>query len=840
MKNFEKLGAFYLGRNVDPSDRSVGEELILYDAKDLTTHAVCVGMTGSGKTGLCVTLLEEAAIDGIPALVIDPKGDIGNLLLTFPDLDAASFKPWIDPSEATNRGVSVDEHAENVAALWKNGLAQWGQDGARVQRLRDAADVVIYTPGSSAGMEISALRSFAAPASDAKGDADLLRERLSSAASSLLALLGIEADPIRSREHILISSILQHRWEQLQDVPIVDLIRDIQKPPFERVGVLDLESFYPTKDRSDLAMRLNGLLASPSFAGWMQGEPLDIQRLLWTPQGKPKISVLSIAHLSDEERMFFVTLLLSETLAWMRSQPGTSSLRALLYMDEVFGFFPPTANPPSKVPMLTLLKQARAFGLGVVLATQNPVDLDYKGLSNAGTWFIGRLQTERDVSRVIEGLEGASTAAGHGFDRQETEATIAGLGSRVFLMNNVHEDAPVLFHTRWAMSYLRGPLTREQIKTLTAPLKAARSSSGSRANGTATATTAAATTAAAATSRAAQPSKDPPTPRGDAASSRPVLTAPLDESFLSVDGKIPDAGSGVQLVYQPALIGSAKLHFARASFDLDEWKEVIVFSPLDAHASRAWEDIVELVELPDEDAEPIDAGSYAELPKAVRGKQAVTRLKKALVSALYQQHAMTLWSCSRPKLRSRPGETEGDFRVRVREAVREARDAQLEKLRKRYTPKLKRLQERIRKAEARVEREESQYDQKKLDTVVSIGATILGALFGRKSTRGTVGRAATSAKTVGRAAKERGDIARAREALEALQQQLDELEAEFEEELEGLKDQDPMAEVEVTDVQLRPKKSDIQITSLRFAWTPWRLDPAGASTPAYRLEPREQ
>src|SRR3990172_8052895 len=173
--------------------------------------------------------------------------------------------------------------------------------------------------------------------------------------------------------------------------------------PFGKIGVVDLESFYPAAERTKLSMRLNNLLASPTFASWLEGEPLDVAEMLYTPAGKPRLAIVSIAHLDDAQRMFLVTILLNEGLAWIRTQPGTSSLRAILYMDEVFGFFPPSANPPSKTPMLTLLKQARAYGLGVVLATQNPVDLDYKGLGNAGTWFLGRLQTERDKLRVLYG-----------------------------------------------------------------------------------------------------------------------------------------------------------------------------------------------------------------------------------------------------------------------------------------------------------------------------------------------------------------------------------------------------------------------------------------------------
>jgi len=444
----EKLGQFYLGRHYDLEQREVGSEPVLYDSKQLTTHAVCMGMTGSGKTGLCLSLLEEAAIDGIPVIAIDPKGDLGNLLLSFPELRGEDFAPWVDLDEATRKGFSREQYADQTAKTWQEGLSAWGQDGARIKRFRDSADLAIYTPGSNAGLSVTVLRSFTAPPPALIDQSEAYRERVASSISGLLALLGVEADPISSREHILLANVLHYAWRAGQDLDMASLIHAVQSPPFEKVGVIDLETFFPAKERFALAMKLNNLIASPGFAGWMEGESLDVGSLLYTRDGKPRLSILSIAHLADAERMFFVTILLNEVLAWIRTQPGTSSLRAVLYMDEIFGYFPPTAKPPSKIPMLTLLKQARAFGLGIVLATQNPVDLDYKGLSNTGTWFLGRLQTKRDKERVLEGLEGASSAAGQSFDRSKMDQILSSLGNRVFLMNNVHEDEPVVFQTR--------------------------------------------------------------------------------------------------------------------------------------------------------------------------------------------------------------------------------------------------------------------------------------------------------------------------------------------------------------------------------------------------------
>src|SRR5688572_483289 len=485
MDDFEKLGLFYLGREYDLSAGKVTETPVLYDSRDLVTHAVCVGMTGSGQTGLCLGLIEEAAIDGVPVIAIDPKGDLGNLLLTFPRLSAAEFRPWINEDDARRAGVSEDEFAAQQAKTWAAGLAQWGQDGARVQRLREAAEFVIFTPGSRAGRPVSILSSFAAPSPAEREDVELLAERASGTATSALVLAGVDAPP-RSREHSLVAALLSDAWRNGADLDLAALIREIQSPPFDKVGVVDLESFFPEKERFELAMKLNGVLAAPGFETWLEGEPLDPQALFYTPEGRPRVSVFSIAHLGDAERMFFVSLLMNQMVSWMRRQTGTTSLRAILYMDEILGYFPPVSNPPSKPPLMTLLKQGRAFGLGVVLATQNPVDLDYKGLANTGTWFLGRLQTERDKARMLDGLEGVSG----GLDRGDADRVLSALKKRVFLMHNVHDPGPTVFETRWALSYLRGPLSRDQVRTLT-PRAAAAAATAAPAGGAAPAPAAA-------------------------------------------------------------------------------------------------------------------------------------------------------------------------------------------------------------------------------------------------------------------------------------------------------------------------------------------------------------
>ncbi len=825
MQDFEKLGSFYLGKLRGADGQEATEQLLLYDAKDLTTHAVCVGMTGSGKTGLCIGLLEEAAIDGIPALVIDPKGDIGNLLLTFPELRAEDFRPWIDEAEAARRNQTAEDFAAATAKSWREGLASWGQDGARIAALRDAADLAIYTPGSSAGLPISVLRSFAAPPAAQRADQDALRERILSTVSGILALIGIDADPIQSREHILLSNILGEAWGAGRDMQIADVIRAILAPPFSQLGVFDLESFYPEKERRALAMQLNNVLASPGFAAWMQGEALDIGQLLYTTEGRPRVSILSIAHLSDTERMFFVTLVLNELVAWMRRQPGTSSLRAVLYMDEIFGYFPPTANPPSKTPMLTLLKQARAFGVGCVLATQNPVDLDYKGLGNTGTWFIGRLQTERDKLRVLDGLEGASTAAGKTFDRAKLDATISGLGKRVFLMNNVHDDAPVLFETRWAMSYLRGPLTRTQIETLMAERKRSTNDAPPSApQGLSPEKTMAVN---AGTPPPVEASGSGKSAAAGTAGKRPILPPGFDEHFF------PSSASAAEVTYRPQLLTTTRLHYVHAKSRVDEWKTLAMLLPFGADRDEPlWEQALRLAgELPAADPAAAEAAAFAALPSALGNAKLVSSWQKQLASWLYQHETLTLWSCQALKEISSPGEGEGEFRSRLSHMLREQRDAEMEKLRAKYQPRFNRVQERIRKAEQRVAKEQAQFRDQGVSAAVDVGATLLGALFGRRVSAGSAVR--RTASRVGRTASERGDIARAKEDLEAARQELVQLEDQFREEAALVKAMDA-SNLAVELVLVSPRKTDIAIAPFTVAWMPWVTSDQGVLEPAWK------
>ncbi|HKS10103.1 MAG TPA: hypothetical protein VJS13_11185 [Pyrinomonadaceae bacterium] len=797
MQEFEKLGAFYLGRPYDLAQKKPKEGLLLYDSKDLVTHAVCVGMTGSGKTGLCIALLEEAAIDAIPAIIIDPKGDLSNLLLTFPNLSAEDFAQW------TNEG----EDAAQKAQLWKDGLASWGEDGERIKRLRDAAEFRIYTPGSNAGIPVSILKSFDAPNETARQDNELLAERINTTATSLLGLIGVTADPLRSREHILISNILSHEWSNGRNLDIASLIQQIQTPPMTKIGVMELDSFFPAGDRLELAMALNHLLASPSFASWMEGEPLDVQQLLYTSAGKPRLSIFSIAHLGDAERMFFVSLLLNQVLGWVRAQSGTTSLRAILYMDEIFGYFPPVANPPSKLPLLTLLKQGRAFGLGVVLATQNPVDLDYKGLANTGTWFIGRLQTDRDKARVLEGLEGVAAGVGQKFDKQEMEEILAGLSNRIFLLNNVHDDGPEVFETRWAMSYLRGPLTRTQIKVLMDPLKSNTTPSSPVTTQSPVQTL---------------PTSAPPVQQ------RPVLSPDITQYYIPLR-----SSQDAQLLYRPMLLGAAEIHYSKAKTIEMTQTATLLATINDGPIDLNWDEATP-IDLPAEDleSEPQAGAQFTEVPAKVSKVKSYATWRKDFASWLYRNQRLDLLESPSLDIASNPGESERDFRVRLQQLAREQRDQAVEKLRQKYASKFAQLEERKRRAEQVVEREAEQAKEQKYQTAISFGATLLSSFMGRKR-GGMLGRATTTARGVSRTMRQSDDVDRAEENVAAVSQSLADLEAQFKAEAETIeRSLDPTTE-QLDTVSLKPTKANIDVKLLTLVWAPYWQDAQGEVRPAW-------
>ena len=792
-ESIEGLGVFYLGTKVDAASGAATREPVLVDARRFTTHAVCVGMTGSGKTGLLIGLVEEAALDGIPTLVIDPKGDLANILLSFPNLAPSDFLPWIEPDAAKREGVTLEALAEKTARKWSDGLAASGQAGDRIRRLHEAADMAIYTPGSRTGRPLAMLGSLDAPPQEILDDPEARRERIESLVSAILALVGIDAEPGKSREHVLLSAILDALWKAGGKVDFGTLVRAIPAPPIERVGFLDLENFFPAGDRFQLASRLNTVAAAPGFDAWLDGEPLDLGRLLWTPAGKPRVAVVSIAHLSDAQRMAFVTLLAGAAVSWMRGQGGTSSLKALFLMDEVFGYVPPTANPPSKTPILTLMKQARAYGLGVVLATQNPVDLDYKGLSNAGLWFLGRLQTARDKARVLDGLEGAAASAGGAFDRQRLDRLLSGLEQRRFLMHSVHGDEETLFQTRWTMAYLRGPLLREEIRRLTAT---------------------------------AAPASGPPSehaaPPGTASSTsgggpRPILPPGIREVFLAPHGPI---GPDERLVYRPAILGRARVRYGKAGTGIEVDREVIMMAPGgDALGESAWESGERLAVAPQVEPAP-RTGSFASLPAALAGPRGYATLGTSLKGFLGRTR-LTAYSAPAIDAVSRPDETVGDFRARIAHRVREWRDAEIEKVRDKHAAKLAALVDKIDRARQKVEREKAEAKNQSLQTYVSIGSAVLGALLGRKKASATnIGRAATSMRSASRAARQQADVAHAEESLATLEEKRAAMEEAIEAELERIRLDTTPERIALEELEIPAKKTDISVDDVVLAWVP--------------------
>ncbi|MDP4624472.1 MAG: DUF87 domain-containing protein [Akkermansiaceae bacterium] len=787
-EDYEKLGQFYLGKEYDLEKKEVGEDLVMYDSKDLVTHGVVLGMTGSGKTGLCIALLEEAAMDNIPAIVIDPKGDISNLMLTFPELEGKSFEPWVNPDDAAKKGISVPEHAEKTAGMWKKGLESWGQGAERIAQFREKVDINIFTPGSNAGVPVSILSSLDAPPPEVMEDGEIFGDRISSTVESLLSLVGIAADGTQGVEAVLLGAIFQNEWTQGRGLDLEKLIGKIQRPGFGKIGVIDLESFYPEKKRQELALKFNSLLASPGFSTWLEGAPLDIARMLHREDGKPRISVFSIAHLSDTERMFFVSLLLNQMLGWMRTQRGTTSLRAMLYMDEIYGFLPPTANPPSKRPMMTMLKQGRAFGLGCLLATQNPVDLDYKALSNIGTWFLGRLQTERDKMRVLDGLEGAAGSQNAKFDRKQMEVLLSGLGNRVFLMNNVHEDGPVLFHVRWVMSYLTGPLARGQIKGLMDPKRAAFE-----------------------TEKEEEAAADNPMSKpkgGESAGGRPVLGSGVEEVFAEAEGDC----------YTPYLLREATVHFSLKKANVEGSRKVVKVNAI-LEKGIAWDEtgsvaVISLREKPEEGI------GFSELPGFAMNAKNYKQVEDEFEDELYREEREDIFSCPMLNAYGKIGESEADFRVRVSHEAREERDEAMEKIKDAAEKKLKTLEGRLSTAEAKVAKEKAESGSAKMQAGISILGGILKAIFGRKTgmgglTRGTSSSSVTKATT---AYKQHRDVALAEEKVESIVEEMEAIRKELEKELDEVKESHDPSKLVLEKETLKPTRSDVQVERVGLLW----------------------
>jgi hypothetical protein len=829
--NMETNGKFYLGRIFDPQQAKTTDQALLYEPADLTTHAVVVGMTGSGKTGLCIDLLEEAALNNIPALMIDPKGDITNALLHFPDLLPQDFQPWVNPDQARRSGKTVEQAAADAAQLWKQGLTDWGIDQQRLLKLKNSAQYAIFTPGSDAGIPINILSSLKAPSIAWDSNKEILREKISGTVTALLGLVGMQdIDPVRSREHILLANIFENGWSQSRDLDLGELILQTQSPPFPKLGVFDVNTFFPEKDRFELAMLLNNILAAPAFQVWIEGQPLDIPTLLYTPEGKPRHSVFYVAHLSDAERMFFITLLYSAVETWMRSQTGTTSLRAIVYFDEIFGYLPPVANPPSKQPMLRMLKQARAFGVGQVLVTQNPVDVDYKALSNAGTWMIGKLQTDQDKQRLLDGLDSAMSG---GLDRAEYDRLISRLGKRVFLLHNVNAKGPVLFQTRWAMNYLAGPLTRTQIPELNmlagATLPAMTPTTVAQPIGSVGQTAAPATVQVFSTASPAPATLEKPAVGFSA--TRPTIPGGIAEYFLpnnltftqafkAAGREFPSEAYSQGLIYRPVLLSqaSARLYNPKYKLDIDTYKTTLIENP-DRRGVVRWDNyLTERIDTAKFDQAPDPQARFAPIEAPMNDTRLMNSLEKDFLEWAYRTTQVTVRANESLKLYAEPETSEGDFRTQCANAARLASEAEQKKVSTTYDSKLRTLKEKLDREQRELEQDKAELSSRKLETGVNVAETVFG-LFGRGRKR-----AITSSISKARMASQaKSDVKESVDAIKDFEEQVAALEADKEAALQAVNDKWGEVANQITEIPIAAQKKDILLDFFGAAWMPYHL-----------------
>lgn len=827
-------GKFYLGRIYDSQEDQISAKNLVYDPEDLTTHAVVLGMTGSGKTGLCIGLLEEAALNQIPALMIDPKGDITNALLHFPDLLPTDFEPWVNPDEARREGKTIQEAGADTADLWKNGLEKWGIGPDRLKRLQDSAQFAIYTPGSTAGIPISILASLKAPDIPWEENSELLREKISGTVTALLGLVGLDdIDPVRSREHILLSNIFESAWSQSKDLNLGELILQVQNPPFDKLGVFDINQFFAERDRFELSMLLNNILASPAFQSWIEGQPLDIQSLLYEPDGRPRHSVFYIAHLSDSERMFFVTLLYSAVETWMRAQKGITSLRALIYFDEIFGYLPPLGNPPSKMPMLRMLKQARAFGVGQVLVTQNPVDVDYKALSNAGTWMIGKLQTERDKERLLDGLEGAAP----GIDRKTYDKLISTLDKRVFLLHNVHEKQPRLFHTRWAMNYLAGPLTRAQLPRLN-EMAGASIHTESPPMPTAAPQSSARPAAAAAPLR--QEEADLPAP---GSLTRPKVPTGVGEYFLpnnltlsqafKAAGKpFPAEARTIGLIYRPVLLAQANVRFLKPNYNLDyEVQPSALVVEIDQIGGVRWEEWqTGPIERNALDRRSLGEALFASLEAPFSDPKSLRALEVAFKDWVYYEQKANVLTNETLKVYAGPQIPAAEFKQMCRKAAMDEQDKAIQKATSTFDRKIDTLKDRLLREERELKEDETELSQRKMEELGTHAENLLSMFSGRRR------KLTTSLSKRRMTSQAKADVEESLDAIEEYKREVASLEEERAENIETIKQKWEEVAEDTSEIQVTPYKKDIMVDLFGVAWFPYHLVESEGRTlelPAY-------
>lgn len=854
---------FYLGRLFDEKTAKLTAKDLNYDSADLTTHAVVTGMTGSGKTGLCIALLEEAALNGVPAIIIDPKGDLTNLLLHFPELLPEDFKPWIDPEVVRRANKTLDQASMEAATSWRNGIQEWGMTQERILDLKNSVKFSIFTPGSDSGIPVSVLSSLAAPELDWEENREVLRERISSTVTALLGLVGMnDLDPIRSREHILLSNIFEEHWSKGQGIDLTELILQTQTPPFDKLGAFPVDTFFPPKDRMELAMVLNNILAAPAFEAWREGQSLDIQSLLFTEDGVPRHSIFYLAHLSDGERMFFTTLLLSAVETWMRTQKGSTSLRALLYMDEIYGYLPPTANPPSKQPLLRMLKQARAFGLGLLLATQNPVDMDYKALSNTGTWFIGKLQTERDKNRLLDGLE---SLAG-GIPRAAMDKLISSIGKRVFVMNNVHEKAPILFQTRWVMNFLAGPMTRNQIRDLNALVGAEEETPQTPPDSVASFRRESTPPPvdhvqpiAVPTSTPAQPKVQTP-PRSSASTAsaassvnggsmtKPALPAGIREYYLPQNYSLPEAfnaagktqayGASVQgVIYRPVLLASAQVRILDRKYGVDtEVTKTAFVEALDRRGIVRWEEFPYAGPSLDRlESGPAPSTKYGSIEAPLNDTKLMTALQKDFTDWVFRNSAVTARANTVLKVFAGPDVSQADFMKACADTARDARDKEIEKKTAAIEKKIKALEDKLMREERELREDESELQSRKMEEYGTHAENVIGLFTGSRSTR----KLSSSLSKRRMTENAKAEVEESVQAINQFKKDIADLQRERDQLVTEISDRWGRVVSDVSEVTINPKKTDVYVNIFGVAWKPFYVVGAAGETlelPAFGAE----
>jgi hypothetical protein len=805
---------FYLGRKYDPNKQTVTNDQVTYDPSDLTTHAVVTGMTGSGKTGLCIAILEEAALKGIPAIIIDPKGDLTNLLLHFPDLAPQDFQPWIDAEQARRSGKTIEQVSLETSLNWRNGLNEWGITQERLLALKNSAQFGIYTPGSDSGIPVSVLSSLAAPEIPWDENREVLREKISSTVTALLGLVGYDdIDPLRSREHMLLANIFENAWSQRKNVDFKELILQVQTPPFDKIGAFDVSKLFPEKDRMELAMALNSVLVSSAFEPWLVGRPLDIQAMLYAEGDQPRHSIFYLAHLPDNQKMFFVTLLLSAIETWTRAQSGTSVLRALLYMDEIYGFLPPISNPPSKAPLLRMLKQARAYGVGLVLGTQNPVDIDYKGLSNAGTWLIGKLQTEQDKNRLLDGLVSASA----GVSRGDIDRLISSLGKRVFVMHNVHAKQPVVFQTRWTMNYLAGPQTRDRISELNQLAGFDLKPAGIVPR------------AAVAVSRGSI--------KSDTSLTKPFMPAGIKEYFLPQNFSLPEAfkAAGQPLppdamidgvLYRPTLIASAQMRILDRKLGVDsELMRAALVDPVDKRGSIRWEEFTfNSHALESAETSPVPSSRFGTIDAPLNDAKIMSALQKDFADWVFRGSFVQARANEALKVYAGPDVSRAEFMKACADAASKGCDAEIAKETARIDRQLQTLKDKKSREERELREDESELSHRKWEEAGTHLENIFGG--GKRARR----RVSTSLSKRRMTEKAKADVEESIDAIEDIEKQIADLEKLRKESIQEIKDKWGHVVNDITEVTVAPKKTDVFVDLFGIAWKPYYVVQTGVDT----------